>query len=217
MCLVGKCHPNRSSEDIPAFWRLTATIASCLSRTWPAGALVTHCYTLTFTGEFVKLAVGSIPVCGFDKSIGLLMNIPKQPNPWCHPRTPLPEIRGGLALVPLGFTPKMEIKAIHHQKMSWHDMARFEFTPSWQANFCGFPNSFCLHMKNIWKTKNNYWWMEDHSPWGNSNHHGQNHGRLTTQRAWSISCCEFWRAWAPIRRSPNQLTISVFWKICLLQ
>jgi hypothetical protein len=48
--------------------------------------------------------------------------------------------------------------------------------------------------------------MEDHSPWGNSNHHGQNHGRLTTQRAWSISCCEFLRAWAPIRRSPNQLT-----------
>jgi hypothetical protein len=65
-----------------------------------------------FYWKFVKLAVGSIPVCVFDKSIGLLVNIPfcswrKQPNPWRHPGTPLPEILGGLALVRLGFTPKM--------------------------------------------------------------------------------------------------------------
>lgn len=132
MCLVGKCHPNRSSEDIPAFWRLTATIASCLSRTWPAGALVTHCYTLTFTGEFVKLAVGSIPVCVFDKSIGLLVNIPfcswrKQPNPWRHPGTPLPEILGGLALVRLGFTPKMLGNQSHSPSvnvMAWYGTIR---------------------------------------------------------------------------------------------
>ena len=144
---LGKCHPNRSSEDIPAFWRLTATIASCLSRTWPAGALVTHCYTPRFTGEFVKLAVGSIPVCLFDKPVGLLVNIPfcswwKQPNPWCHPGTPFPEIRSGLALVGLGFTPKMLGNQSHSPSvnvMAWYGTIRIHKLTS---HFLWYPQQF---------------------------------------------------------------------------
>ena len=85
-----------------------------------------------FYWKFVKLAVGSIPVCVFDKSIGLLVNIPfcswrKQPNPWRHPGTPLPEILGGLALVRLGFTPKMLGNQSHSPSvnvMAWYGTIR---------------------------------------------------------------------------------------------
>ena len=85
-----------------------------------------------FYWKLVKFAVGSIPVCVFDKSIGLLVNIPfcswrKQPNPWRHPGTPLPEILGGLALVRLGFTPKMLGSQSHSPSvnvMAWYGTIR---------------------------------------------------------------------------------------------
>ena len=107
-----------------------------------------------FYWKFVKLAVGSSPVCVFDKSIGLLVNIPfcswrKQPNPWRHPGTPLPEITRWFS----PGTPRIHTKDAWKSKpftiskchgMIWHD------SNSHQADkqIFGFPNNSAC----VWAT-----------------------------------------------------------------
>ena len=76
MICFGKCHPNRSSEDIPAFWRLTAT----LGRSWCKGTASRQASKLQ---GYRKLQQNK-KIIGWNKVRGRLQRKSRTPVSWDH-------------------------------------------------------------------------------------------------------------------------------------